>query len=136
MRGSPDAVLTPSLTFPTLNLTGVDLPHISSSTGRVQEYWLTHTHNLTHTDTAQIHFSGSFPLSVCASLSPHLPPHLFPSALGKPVHYSVSVNTHKYTHTAGRLCGSGVWRGSRALPTSKCNAAIMIAHYGSQGPCL
>lgn len=33
MRGSPDAVLTPSLTFPTLNLTAAYLPHISSSTG-------------------------------------------------------------------------------------------------------
>lgn len=64
-------------------------------------------------------------MSPSLSLSTSLLSFLFflppPSTLGKPVHYSVSVNTHKCAHTAGRLCGSGAWSGSRAVATSKCS---------------
>lgn len=75
-------------------------------------------------------------LSMSLSLSTSLLFLFPPSTPGKPVHYSASVNTHKCAHTAGRLCGSGAWSGSRAMSTSKCSGAIMIGRYGSQGPCL
>lgn len=84
MRGSPDAALTPSLTFPTLNLTGADLPHISSSRESEQEHWLTHMHkhtqSLSRTTTDIVHiFQDACP---CLSSPPfcRLSPHSFSSA--------------------------------------------------------
>lgn len=97
-----------------------------------------HTLAISHTDTVHIHFSGSLAPSVyvCLSLSTSLLSLSPPSTLGKPVQYSVSVNTQKCAHTAGRLCGIGAWLGYRARPTTKCSGAVMIGRYGSLGPCL
>ena len=139
MRGSPDAALTPSLTPPTLNLTGADLPHISSSRGRGREHWLTHTYTHTHlqsshTHTLYTHFSGGLLLSVFLSSSLH---SLFPClCTGDP---RSLLNQCKHTNARPPQHGCvaaerGVDPGPRPHPSA--SAAIMIGRRGSQGPCL
>lgn len=115
----------PSLTFPTLNLTGTDPPHISSGTGIQPAHQLAHRSRQvqTHTVHSGKHFSHRLHLFWPAWLS-----HLWPLFLLPLCIWERSFPNQSEPQDSR---AAAVHSGGGGFPTSKHCTALMIRHSGS-----
>lgn len=111
----------PSLTFPTLTLTGADPPHISSGTGIRPVHQLAHRGRQvqSHTVHRAKHFSHRLHLSLLACVTRS---HFWPLFI-----FSLCIWERSFPNQSEPQDG----RAAAVFPTSKHRTALMIRHCGS-----